>query len=165
MHYQEGGANPLVNSCARLRCRCSHQPLCSGRGKGVEEGLAAAIRRLRLPLRQVRWTVELLARTYLKDYKPPDEHVKYQAIPLNKTEDFGVHCKQYYSLDITYFKSSMASQLVDLLIIDHKWRSIPSVSTALLLVLLCMPMPLEANGMVGVEARSKGSPTVTPNTV
>ncbi|KAE8800682.1 COP9 signalosome complex subunit 5b-like [Hordeum vulgare] len=54
MHYQEGGANPLVNSCARLRCRCSHQPLCSGRGKGVEEGLAASIRRLRLPLPQVR---------------------------------------------------------------------------------------------------------------
>ncbi|XP_044947648.1 COP9 signalosome complex subunit 5-like, partial [Hordeum vulgare subsp. vulgare] len=36
-------------------------------------------------------------------------------IPLNKIEDFGVHCKQYYSLDITYFKSSLDSHLLDLL--------------------------------------------------
>ena len=34
-------------------------------------------------------------RTYPKDYKPPDEPVsEYQTIPLNKIEDFGVHCKQ-----------------------------------------------------------------------
>jgi COP9 signalosome complex subunit 5 len=33
-------------------------------------------------------------RTYPKDYKPPDEPVsEYQTIPLNKIEDFGVHCK------------------------------------------------------------------------
>jgi COP9 signalosome complex subunit 5 len=44
-------------------------------------------------------------RTYPKDYKPPDEPVsEYQTIPLNKIEDFGVHCKQvtrwivYFSL-------------------------------------------------------------------
>ena len=29
-------------------------------------------------------------------YKPPDEGPsEYQTIPLNKIEDFGVHCKQY----------------------------------------------------------------------
>ena len=34
-------------------------------------------------------------RTYPKDYKPPDEPVsEYQTIPLNKIEDFGVHCKK-----------------------------------------------------------------------
>ncbi|KAG8096952.1 hypothetical protein GUJ93_ZPchr0013g35680 [Zizania palustris] len=50
--------------------------------------------------------------TYPKDYKPPDEPVsEYQTIPLNKIEDFGVHCKHYYSLDITYFKSSLDSHL------------------------------------------------------
>ncbi|GIY81098.1 COP9 signalosome complex subunit 5 [Caerostris extrusa] len=39
-------------------------------------------------------------RTYPKGYKPPDEGPsEYQTIPLNKIEDFGVHCKQYYSLD------------------------------------------------------------------
>ncbi|GJP38179.1 hypothetical protein CLOM_g24087 [Closterium sp. NIES-68] len=55
-------------------------------------------------------------RTYPKGYKPPDEPAsEYQTIPLNKIEDFGVHCKQYYSLDITYFKSSLDSHLLDLL--------------------------------------------------
>ncbi|CAI7849313.1 unnamed protein product, partial [Closterium sp. NIES-54] len=55
-------------------------------------------------------------RTYPKGYKPPDEPPsEYQTIPLNKIEDFGVHCKQYYSLDITYFKSSLDSHLLDLL--------------------------------------------------
>ncbi|KAI4996029.1 hypothetical protein ZWY2020_041127 [Hordeum vulgare] len=55
-------------------------------------------------------------RTYPKDYMPPDEPLsEYQTIPLNKIEDFDVHCKQYYSLDITYFKSSLDSHLLDLL--------------------------------------------------
>lgn len=55
-------------------------------------------------------------RTYPQGYKPPDEPPsEYQTIPLNKIEDFGVHCKQYYSLDITYFKSSLDSHLLDLL--------------------------------------------------
>ncbi|KAF9626228.1 hypothetical protein IFM89_031355, partial [Coptis chinensis] len=36
-------------------------------------------------------------RTYPEGYKPPDEPVlEYQTIPLNKIEDFGVHCKQVY---------------------------------------------------------------------
>ncbi|XXG64458.1 hypothetical protein AAC387_Pa05g2409 [Persea americana] len=55
-------------------------------------------------------------RAYPSGYKPPDEPVsEYQTIPLNKIEDFGVHCKQYYALDITYFKSSLDSHLLDLL--------------------------------------------------
>ncbi|KAK4274359.1 hypothetical protein QN277_017589 [Acacia crassicarpa] len=55
-------------------------------------------------------------RTYPDGYKPPDDPVsEYQTIPLNKIEDFGVHCKQYYALDITYFKSSLDSHLLDLL--------------------------------------------------
>eukprot|EP01103_Thecamoeba_quadrilineata_P006839 TRINITY_DN16575_c0_g1_i1.p1 TRINITY_DN16575_c0_g1~~TRINITY_DN16575_c0_g1_i1.p1 ORF type:complete len:327 (+),score=41.64 TRINITY_DN16575_c0_g1_i1:1-981(+) len=61
--------------------------------------------------------VELGAfRTYPKDYKPPDEGPsEYQTIPLNKIEDFGIHCKQYYSLNVSYFKSSLDSNLLDLL--------------------------------------------------
>ncbi|KAF7634080.1 MPN domain-containing protein [Meloidogyne graminicola] len=55
-------------------------------------------------------------RTYPKGYKPPDEpQSEYQTIPLNKIEDFGVHCKQYYSLDITYFKSSLDAKIFDAL--------------------------------------------------
>lgn len=49
-------------------------------------------------------------------YKPPDEPPsEYQTIPLSKIEDFGVHCKSYYSLDITFFKSSIDAGLLDLL--------------------------------------------------
>ncbi|XP_018123553.1 COP9 signalosome complex subunit 5 isoform X1 [Xenopus laevis] len=49
-------------------------------------------------------------------YKPPDEGPsEYQTIPLNKIEDFGVHCKQYYALEVTYFKSSLDRNLLELL--------------------------------------------------
>ena len=40
---------------------------------------------------------------------------RYQTIPLSKIEDFGVHANQYYSLDITFFKSSLDSHMLDLL--------------------------------------------------
>lgn len=47
-------------------------------------------------------------------YKPPNEEPsEYQTIPLNKIEDFGVHCKQYYQLDVTYFKSALDRKLLD----------------------------------------------------
>lgn len=53
-------------------------------------------------------------RTYPKGYKPPDEGPsEYQTIPLNKIEDFGVHCKQYYSLEVSYFKSAFDRRLLD----------------------------------------------------
>ncbi|GAB6026642.1 proteasome regulatory particle subunit RPN11 [Chamberlinius hualienensis] len=53
-------------------------------------------------------------RTYPKGYKPADDGPsEYQTIPLNKIEDFGVHCKQYYSLDVTYFKSALDRRLLD----------------------------------------------------
>ncbi|VDD86308.1 unnamed protein product [Enterobius vermicularis] len=53
-------------------------------------------------------------RTYPKGYKPPEEQPsEYQSIPSDKIEDFGVHCKQYYSLDVSYFKSSLDAKLLD----------------------------------------------------
>lgn len=52
-------------------------------------------------------------RTYPKGYKPPDEGPEeYQSIPLSKIEDFGVHCKQYYSMEVSYFKSSLDDHLL-----------------------------------------------------
>ena len=49
-------------------------------------------------------------------YKPADEPAsQYQTIPMNKIEDFGVHCQSYYSLDISYFKSELDSHMLDLL--------------------------------------------------
>lgn len=53
-------------------------------------------------------------RTYPKGYQAPNEEPsEYQTIPLNKIEDFGVHCKQYYALDVTYFKSALDKRLLD----------------------------------------------------
>ncbi|XP_026818766.1 COP9 signalosome complex subunit 5-like [Rhopalosiphum maidis] len=53
-------------------------------------------------------------RTYPKGYKPTNEEPsEYQSIPLDKIEDFGVHYKQYYSLEVNYFKSSLDRRLLD----------------------------------------------------
>ncbi|XP_060848223.1 COP9 signalosome complex subunit 5-like [Rhopalosiphum padi] len=53
-------------------------------------------------------------RTYPKGYMPANEEPsEYQSIPLDKIEDFGVHYKQYYSLEVNYFKSSLDRRLLD----------------------------------------------------
>ncbi|KAI9103779.1 JAB1/Mov34/MPN/PAD-1 ubiquitin protease-domain-containing protein [Phlyctochytrium arcticum] len=53
-------------------------------------------------------------RTYPQGYKALDDSPsEYQTIPLNKIEDFGVHAKQYYSLEISYFKSKFDSELLE----------------------------------------------------
>lgn len=57
-------------------------------------------------------------RTYPEDYKAPEDNStgsEYQTIPLSKIEDFGVHCRQYYPLEISYFKSSLDTHLLELL--------------------------------------------------
>ncbi|KAI8825263.1 JAB1/Mov34/MPN/PAD-1 ubiquitin protease-domain-containing protein [Fimicolochytrium jonesii] len=55
-------------------------------------------------------------RTYPEGHKgAEDSPSEYQSIPLNKIEDFGVHAKQYYQLEISYFKSSLDSSLLEML--------------------------------------------------
>lgn len=55
-------------------------------------------------------------RTYPSQYKARDEGPsEYQTIPINKIEDFGVYCKSYYQLEVSYFKSSLDAALLDLL--------------------------------------------------
>lgn len=55
-------------------------------------------------------------RTYPENYTPPNEAAsEYQTIPLEKIEDFGVHSKRYYQLNMSYFKSSLDARLLDLL--------------------------------------------------
>ncbi|KAL8914255.1 MAG: hypothetical protein Q9171_001126 [Xanthocarpia ochracea] len=56
-------------------------------------------------------------RTFPKDYKPAASGGSddYQTIPLNKIEDFGAHASQYYSLEISHYKSSLDSYLLELL--------------------------------------------------
>lgn len=70
-------------------------------------------------------------RTYPKGFKPPDEGPsEYQTIPLNKIEDFGVHCKQYYSLEVSYFKSALDRKLLESLW-NKYWVNTLSSSTLL----------------------------------
>ena len=40
---------------------------------------------------------------------------RYQTIPLSKIEDFGVHANSYYTLSTSFFKSSLDSDMLDLL--------------------------------------------------
>lgn len=55
-------------------------------------------------------------RTYPVNYTPPSAQTsEYQHIPLNKIEEFGVHSSRYYSLDIRVFKSTMDSNLLDVM--------------------------------------------------
>jgi COP9 signalosome complex subunit 5 len=56
-------------------------------------------------------------RTYPEGYKPPnhDDDDDYQTIPLAKIEDFGAHSSRYYSLEVSHFKSSLDTALLDLL--------------------------------------------------
>jgi len=53
-------------------------------------------------------------RTYPQGYKPPDGTAsEFESVPLNKIEDFGAHQDQYYQLEISYFKSSSDTALLN----------------------------------------------------
>ena len=56
-------------------------------------------------------------RTYPENYKPTGDQGgdDYQTIPLAKIEDFGAHASQYYSLEISHYKSSLDTHLLELL--------------------------------------------------
>ncbi|KAK2759118.1 COP9 signalosome catalytic subunit rri1 [Arachnomyces sp. PD_36] len=58
-------------------------------------------------------------RTFPDSYKPPkdarDDSGEYQSIPLYKVEDFGAHASQYYSLEVSHFKSTLDTELLSLL--------------------------------------------------
>eukprot|EP00004_Rigifila_ramosa_P007798 TRINITY_DN18988_c0_g1_i1.p1 TRINITY_DN18988_c0_g1~~TRINITY_DN18988_c0_g1_i1.p1 ORF type:complete len:328 (+),score=61.18 TRINITY_DN18988_c0_g1_i1:40-1023(+) len=69
-------------------------------------------------------------RMWPEGYTPPEQSSEYQAIPLEKVEDYGVHAKRYYKLDVSYFKSSFDAALLDLLWNKH-WASTLSSSPLL----------------------------------
>lgn len=56
-------------------------------------------------------------RTFPEDYKPPSGGAgdDYQTIPLAKMEDFGAHASRYYALEVTSYKSTLDSHLLELL--------------------------------------------------
>jgi COP9 signalosome complex subunit 5 len=39
----------------------------------------------------------------------------WQVIPMDKIEDFGVHLNEYYSLDVSFFKNSLDTSIIDAL--------------------------------------------------
>ncbi|KAJ2003165.1 COP9 signalosome catalytic subunit rri1 [Coemansia thaxteri] len=60
-------------------------------------------------------------RSFPEGYQPEEGRVTdsegFQAVPLNKIEDFGVHADRYYPLEVGYFKSSLDQRLMERL-----WR-------------------------------------------
>ena len=75
----------------------------------------------------VFWLLNKLVK--ISGYKPPDDNPsEYQTIPLSKIEDFGVHCKSYYSMEVSYFKSVMDKRLLDSLW-NHYWVNTLSSSS------------------------------------
>ena len=53
-------------------------------------------------------------RTYPEGYKPPNtQEDDYQTIPVNKSEDFGAHADRYYQLEITHYKSSLDTRILE----------------------------------------------------
>ncbi|CAG7930186.1 unnamed protein product [Penicillium olsonii] len=57
-------------------------------------------------------------RTFPTNFTPQkeaSEDDEYQTIPLGKAEDFGAHANQYYSLNVSHYKSTLDSKLLSLL--------------------------------------------------
>lgn len=54
-------------------------------------------------------------RTYPENYQPAQEREddEYQSIPLAKVEDFGAHASRYYSLEVSHFKSTLDTHLLE----------------------------------------------------
>ncbi|KAH8600230.1 COP9 signalosome complex subunit 5 [Bisporella sp. PMI_857] len=54
-------------------------------------------------------------RTYPDNYTPASGTTDdgYQSIPLAKIEDFGAHSSRYYSLEVSHFKSSLDTHLLE----------------------------------------------------
>lgn len=54
-------------------------------------------------------------RTYPENHKPDNvtDADGFQAIPLGKIEDFGAHSSRYYSLEVSHFKSTLDSKLLE----------------------------------------------------
>jgi len=56
-------------------------------------------------------------RTYPENYKPEGsmDDDGFQTIPMDKMQDFGAHASRYYSLDVSYFKSTLDTHLLSAL--------------------------------------------------
>lgn len=67
-------------------------------------------------------------RTYPEGFKPPKTQKQDQSVPLSKAKDYGAHSERYYELDVSFFKSSLDENLLQLLW-NKNWASTLSQST------------------------------------
>lgn len=54
-------------------------------------------------------------RTYPEGFVPPDAEKEYQSIPKAKMEEFGKNANEYYKLSVELYKSSVDTQLINML--------------------------------------------------
>jgi len=55
-------------------------------------------------------------RCYPDNYKPPNEDGgEQEVVPLHKIQEWGLHANKYYSLTVSYYKSSLDSKVIDIL--------------------------------------------------
>ncbi|EGR27082.1 hypothetical protein IMG5_201990 [Ichthyophthirius multifiliis] len=55
-------------------------------------------------------------RTYPENFnKQVDQGQNQQVIPLDKIEDWGVHYKKYYALEVSFFKTNLDSEIIEVL--------------------------------------------------
>ena len=57
-------------------------------------------------------------RTYPKDYKPEGQESAAEgmaAVPVAKAQDFGAHANRYYSLEVSHYKSTLDTKLLEAL--------------------------------------------------
>ena len=105
-------------------------------------------------------------RTYPENYKPAGDQGgdDYQTIPLAKIEDFGAHASQYYSLEISHYKSSLDAHLLELLW-NKYWVSTLSQSPLFTNREYSTKQMLDLSQKIriaekGVQANSRGGPQV-----
>ena len=52
-------------------------------------------------------------RTFPEGYTPPGSRQDgFQAIPMEKMEDFGVHAEKYYALDVSFFQNELDAHVL-----------------------------------------------------
>jgi|EP00669_Euglena_mutabilis_P010944 COP9 signalosome complex subunit 5 len=56
-------------------------------------------------------------RTFAEGYNNAGQASEWQSVPADRIEDFGVHAKCYYQLEMSFYKSSLDAKLLDL-----QWR-------------------------------------------
>lgn len=102
-------------------------------------------------------------RTYPENYRTQDKIVQedgFQAIPAGKIEDFGAHANNYYSLEVSHYKSTLDQQLIDLLW-NKYWTSTLSQSPLFSNADFIHQQIADHTAKIRQQVKSKGQRSVT----